>query len=262
MANRTVLDIPLADLESTAIAAVMIAADILTHGFYSAPEIKIKTGKYDLVTPFDPMAEMAIIKRIKEEFPDHAFCGEESGITGDITKQITWVIDPIDGTLNFSRQIPSFATAIGAIYQGVAYLGVCYDPLARELFVARKGHGAYMNGKRLHVSTPSKLEDSGISIGGTVGIEKIHEIGFIRRTGSSVLDLCYVAKGALEGYADKNLNAWDYTAPKLIIEEAGGKVTTAEGKPIIIDLQKKTSLVASNEKLHGNLLQWISTEKK
>lgn len=255
-------NISISKLENTAIAAAMLAGDILIEGFYSNPEIKVKTNKHDVVTPFDTKAETAIIGRIRQDFPEHSFCGEEHGTQGDLTNEIVWVIDPIDGTLNFSRQIPSFATSIACMYKGVTYVAVCYDPLAKELFVAKKGLGAQMNGHTIHVSSISHLDHSGVSLGITVGLENIQQIGFIRRTGSSVLDLCYVAKGALEGYIEFSLHLWDFAAAKLIVEEAGGKVTTSTGEKVIPSFGQTSSIIASNSLTHEALLKWISTVKK
>jgi len=263
MKNDVIINgVSLSQLESTGIAAAMVAADILTDGFYSKPEIKFKTGKYDIVTPFDLKAENAIIKRISEDFPEHSFYGEENGQQGDLENQITWVIDPIDGTLNFARQIPSFSTSIACVYKGITYVAICFDPLAKELFIAKKGFGSYMNGQKLEISPVANLEDSGISLGLTVGLEKIKEIGFIRRTGSSVLDICYVGKGALEGYIEFSLNLWDFAASKLIVEEAGGKVTTINGDMITPSFKTTSSIIASNGLIHKELLQWISMVKQ
>lgn len=255
-------NIPLSELENTAVAAALFAGDILTEGFYSHPEIKVKTQKHDIVTPYDLKAETAIIHRIQQDFSHHSFFGEEHGGQGDLQNEITWVIDPIDGTLNFARQIPSFATSIACMYKGITYLAVCYDPLAKELFIAKKGLGAQMNGKKLQVSPITHLDQSGVSLGITVGLQKINAIGFIRRTGSSVLDLCYVGKGALEGYIEFSLRLWDYAAAKLIVEEAGGNVTTQTGAVITPSFEKPSSVVASNGQIHEALIQWISTAKK
>lgn len=255
-------NIPVSELENTAIAAAMLAGDILIDGYYSNPEIRVKTQKHDIVTPFDIKAETAIIQRILQDFPHHSFYGEEQGQRGELMNEIVWVIDPIDGTLNFARQIPAFATSIACTFKGITYVAVCYDPLAKELFVAKKGQGAEMNGKTIQISSISSLDHSGISIGITVGLDNIEKIGFIRRTGSSVLDLCYVAKGAIEGYIEFSLNLWDYAAAALIVEEAGGKVTTRFGAPIVSQFGHSSSIVASNQHVHEALLQWISTVKK
>ena len=249
-------------LEHVVLAAVNQTADLLRGGFYSELEIKTKSHTHDLVTQFDTQAEDLIISTIKKEYPDHAFVGEESGCVGDTENKITWIIDPIDGTWNFAKQIPSFAISVAACYKGEAYLGVCLDPIANELYIGRRGEGATMNGKKLSVSTTNKLKDAGISLGKAVGVEAIHKIALIRRTGSTVLDLCYVAKGALEGLIDDSLNVWDYAAAALIVQEAGGVVSTFENKPLPYDIKVPSSIVASNNEIHKELVKWISMANK
>lgn len=255
-------DYSLAELESAALSATLIAADILKDGFYSHLKVTQKTNIHDVVTQFDEKAEKAIKHSLLSAFPKHAFVGEETGICGDIQSQITWVVDPIDGTWNFARQIPSFAISIAAVFQGKPYVSICYDPISTEMFIAKRGFGATMNGRKIVVSNTKDMASCGISLGTTVGIDAIHQIALIRRSGSSVLDLCYVAKGALEGFVEWRLNSWDFAAAMLIVEEAGGMITTVEGAPIIIDYKEKSSIVASNTIVHKDLIKWISTAKK
>ncbi len=255
-------DIPISKLESVAISAILRASDIVKEGFYSILSIQEKSGPHDVVTQFDSEAEHAIIETISNTFPDHAFLGEETGTRGVPSESITWIIDPIDGTWNFSRQIPSFGCSLAAMYQGVIYVGVVIDPIANELFVAKKGYGATMNGKKLSISPKCNLADSGVSL----RIEMLKEIpknlGVLRRSGSTVLDMCYVAKGSLEGWMERNINLWDYAAAMLIVQEAGGVVTTLNNEQVPLDSSKKQSLIASNGHIQGELLKWILTEKK
>ncbi len=253
------VNISLGELEHAGLAAAHRAADLLKIGFYSEIDVKIKSHKHDIVTQFDKKSEELIVSVIKDFFPHHGFVGEELGIMGSTTKNIYWIIDPIDGTWNFARQIPSFAISIAACFDGMTHLGICLDPISGELFIARRGGGATMNGKALHVSQTGQLEDAGISFGTSVGVNAIHEIALIRRSGSSVLDLCYVAKGALEGFINHNLHVWDFAAAKLIVEEAGGVVTTFDGKPVSLDTGHRHTLIASNRILHEELIRWIST---
>ncbi len=249
------------ELEHVGLAAANRAGDLLKAGFYSDLDVKIKSHKHDLVTQYDQKSEELIVSVIKDFFPHHAFVGEELGINGSIKQNIYWVIDPIDGTWNFARQIPSFAVSIAACYEDQTLLGICLDPISGELFIGRRGKGATMNGKSLKVSTASQLEDCGISFGMSVGVNAIHEIALIRRSGSSVLDLCYVAKGALEGFINHNQSVWDFAAAKLIVEEAGGVVTTFEGNPVPLDIARTHTIIASNGIIHKELTQWISTAK-
>lgn len=256
--SSTIMNIPLSDLEHAGLAAANRASDLLQAGFYADIDVKTKSGKHDLVTQYDQKSEALITATLKEFFPDHAFVGEEMGIQGDTKNTIYWVIDPIDGTWNFSRQIPSFAISIAACYQNKAYVGICLDPISKELFIAKRGGGATMNGKALKVSATKELEDSGISFGTSVGVHAIHKIALIRRSGSTVLDLCYVAKGALEGFINHNQRAWDYAAAQLIVEESGGLVTTFEGRPLPLTLEAPNTIVASNTIIHEELIKWIS----
>ena len=253
-------DIPLSALESVAVTAILRAADIVKEGFYSSFTIQEKSGPHDVVTQFDKEAEYAIIDTISKTFPSHSFLGEETGIRGILHSQITWVIDPIDGTWNFARQIPSFGCSIAAMYENAIYVGAVIDPIANELFVAKKGHGATMNGKQLSISTRSHLSASGISLRMEMLKSIPSNLGILRRSGSTVLDMCYVAKGSLEGFIDRNINLWDFAASMLIVEEAGGKVTTIDNKPPLLDPTKKQSIIATNGHIHKELLKWISTE--
>ena len=255
-------DIPISSLESVAVSAALRAADIVKEGFYSSLTIQEKSGPHDLVTQFDKAAEDAIIETISKSFPDHAFLGEESGITGVLQKQITWVIDPIDGTWNFSRQIPAFGCSIAAMFENVLYVGAVIDPIASELFVAKKGYGATMNGKKLSISKRSDFLHAGISVHTDFLKNAPSQPGVLRRSGTTVLDMCYVAKGSLEGFIDRNINLWDFAASMLIVQEAGGKVTTLDNKPLSFDPKIKQSLIASNGYLHKEIVQWISMANK
>jgi len=252
----------LAELEHVGLSAALRASDVLRDGFYSELIIEEKSGIHDVVTQFDKKAEEVIVSSIKSHFPHHCFVGEEGGTQGSLESEVVWVIDPIDGTWNFSRQIPAFAISIAALVDKKPYLAICLDPIANELFIGKQGHGASMNGRPLSVSPISTLPSAGISLGGCVGTSNMCHISQIRRTGSAVLDLCYVAKGALDGYIEWSLNLWDFAAAALLVEEAGGVVTTIQGTPIEIDFGKKSSIVASNGKIHKDLLKWISTVEK
>lgn len=255
-------DIPISTLESVAISAILRAADVVKEGFYSSLSISEKSGPHDVVTQFDKEAEKVIIETISKSFPNHSFLGEESGLQGVFNKEITWIIDPIDGTWNFSRQIPSFGCSVAAMFENTIYVGVVIDPIANEIFVAKKSYGATMNGKQLSVSSRANPSISGVSLRVEMLKTIPENVGILRRSGSTVLDMCYVAKGSLEGFVDRHINVWDFAASMLIVQEAGGVVTTIDqGKPIL-DSPKKQTIVASNGHIHKELLKWISQEKK
>ncbi len=171
-------------------------------------------------------------------------------------------MDPIDGTWNFAKQIPSFCTSLSAYHKGEVLLGISFDPIANEFFMAQKGKGAFMNGKKIHVTSTNNLHAAGISVRALVELDHLHQVAMIRRSGSSLLDMCYVAKGSLDGFIEWNLSVWDFAATMLLIEEAGGKITDPLGKRPILEPGKKYTLVASNGHLHEELLGWISTAKK
>lgn len=247
-----------------AIQAALRAGDILRQGYGTKIDITFKPGAYNLVTQFDHAAEKAIIQFIRDKFPDHAFLAEESGASACEEAPVLWVIDPLDGTTNFAHNIPLFAVSIGALVKGVVQVGVIYIPMTNELFVAVRGEGAYMNGIHLQVS---QTKDFTKSVGAT-GFP--HDIGEntsyymdrlvsiaqkcrpIRDLGSAAINLAYLAAGRVDFYWIDSLQPWDVAAGKLLVEEAGGKVTHYNGTPHNLD--HDSSLLASNGSLHSELL--------
>lgn len=196
-------------------------------------------GTIDLVTDADRASEALIASAITTRFPDHRFVGEESTfLSGDVpggTERYSWIVDPLDGTTNYAHRYPHFAVSIGLEYAGEIILGVVYDPMLDELFVAERGKGATLNGNPIHVSTTEKLERSLLGTGFAYEAEERQENariwdGFlylsqgVRRDGSAALNLCYVACGRLDGFWERPLNAWDMAAGSLLVEEAGGVV--------------------------------------
>lgn len=239
-------------------------------------------GKNDLVTEIDLATEKFIIKEIKKLFPDHGILGEEMAFKAKNGIQIKdfdnckyiWIIDPIDGTTNFSHGNPYYAVSIGVFKTKVAqksknfeYLegeliaGVVYAPALKELYYAEKDKGAYLNGKKIHVSKVNKLEkallatDMGHSKKDTnikYIAEMLEKCQGIRRFGAASLDLCAVARGTIDAYWELNLKPWDMAAGILVIAEAGGKVTDISGNTL--DLFGK-QVLTSNKKLHPEILK-------
>ncbi|MBS0584877.1 MAG: inositol monophosphatase [Verrucomicrobia bacterium] len=250
------------ELEKVALEAVFKAGKILKDGFYTEFAITQKSNLQDLVTFFDVKTEQILKEVIRSHFPSHAFWGEEEGIEGDIENEITWIMDPIDGTWNFARQIPSFCIGMAAFYKGDILLGISYDPIANELFIAQKQKGAFMNGRKIKVSSIANLPASGISVRSRKEVAYIHEVAVTRRSGSSILDLSYVAKGSLDGFIEWGLSVWDFAGMTLLIQEAGGIVTDEDGNIPVLQPNKKYTIVATNGLLHDELLKWISTAKK
>ena len=255
MTERYLDSIPLSRLIVVAESAARRAGDLLKEGFYHYKTIRQKSSYHDVVTQFDTASEVLILETIQKEFPSHAFITEESGILGDIDTAITWIIDPIDGTWNFSRQIPSFSISIAVTFQGDVHLGVIYNPLVNEWFIAEKGQGAHMNGTPIAISPVPQLQEAGISASLRLLDRLAPHCGVLRRCGSAALDTCYVAKGGIEALVEHSLSPWDIAAGKLIVEEAGGIVTTLDNKPL--SLTKPQSILVATPRIHPQILELL-----
>lgn len=213
------------------------------------------------VTDADKKVEKFIISSIKKKFPDHHILAEESGENGKHS-EYTWIIDPIDGTNNFMSGIPDFGIEIALAKNNEVLLGVIYLPMYDELYVAEKGKGAFMNGKRIHVSGKKEEDETMLLYSCTFRQNLGWHIGHLdslmrvfkrpRLLGSASIELAYVAIGRAESYVAWHDEPWDYAAGNLIVEEAGGKVTTLDGKPWFLGMG---GLVASNRRFHDRILQ-------
>jgi len=248
-----------------AIEAAKLAGEIQRDYFSKGVEVKIKGGEHhNRVTIADLESEKAIVSLIKKHYPEHNILAEE-GKYKTTDSEYKWVIDPLDGTNNFSRGISIFCVSIALAKNDEVILGVIYDVLKDELFTAEKGKGAFLNGKKITVSHNNKWSDCLLVTGFYYDrgqammknldiIRKFFLAGVlgIRRFGSAALDLCYVACGRLDGYWEFELNPWDFSAGKCILEEAGGKITDENGENLPIGL---SYIVASNEKIHHNMLK-------
>ncbi|MBS0620459.1 MAG: inositol monophosphatase [Verrucomicrobia bacterium] len=254
-------------LTFVATQAALKAGELLSRGFGTNFTIASKPGAHNLVTEYDMQAERSIIASIQEHFPDHAILAEESGKNRS-EHPVTWIIDPLDGTVNFAHGVPTFSVSIAAAIKQEIVSGVIYQPMTKELFVAQKGKGAYLNGSRLAVSEHKTLKEALLATGFPYNVEKnpYHCIEAftemqakgvpIRRLGSAAIDLAYVAAGKYDAYWEVSLHPWDVAAGILLIQEAGGQVTHFDGKPHAI-FQADT-LVASNGHLHKELLTHLS----
>lgn len=224
-------------------------------------------GKNDIVTKIDTECEDLIISKLRERFPRHSILAEEGGNHNNSDSQYKWIVDPLDGTMNYSNDYPFFCISIALEYKDEVVLGIIYDPVRDEMFSAEKGKGAKLNDKRVFVSKTDKIEASFV-VCGTFYYhnEKLKEKHFsilkrinekvrgIRRDGSAALDLCYVACGRYDAFWECGLKAWDVAAGSLIVEEAGGKITKYSGSEFSIYEQE---LLASNSLVHNNLIELI-----
>ena len=240
-----------------AVEAAHEAGRILKERADSIGKIQYK-GEIDPVTEVDLLCEQAVIGRIRKSFPSHAFLAEESGdIQGDADH--LWIIDPLDGTVNYSHGYPAYCVSIGYQCRGEVVVGAVYNPCLDELFIAEKGQGATLNGKSIAVSTITDLRQSLLATGFPYDISESSENNLnhfrdfitscqaIRRPGSAALDLCYTAMGRFEGFWEMKLHPWDYAAGWLMIEEAGGRITRFDGS----QFQMGDRLVlASNGHIH------------
>lgn len=238
------------------------ASHILLKYYEDLPSVESKGSKNDLVTIADKQAEQAIKGVLLDTFPDHTMLGEE-GATPDPDKEFCWVVDPLDGTVNYVHGIPFFAVSI-ALQRGDEFItGVVCNPIIGEWFTAEKGGGAFLNGQPITVSDETDLSQAMCATGFPYRLNEqeidprplfarfLGETRAIRRLGSAALDLCYVAMGRFGGYWEATLSPWDLAAGTLIVEEAGGKVTDLLGGPLDLEVCR---ILATNGKLHEPML--------
>ena len=249
-------------LTLSAIEAALQAGELLRQGFGTHFTISSKEGRHNLVTEYDFRAEKMIIDFLKKSTPQAHFLAEESGDSGK-TSELIWIIDPLDGTVNFAHELPCFSVSIAARKKGETICGVVYQPITHELFIAEKNQGAYLNGKRLSVSKTKNLEQSFLATGFPYNLADnpldcighftdILRLGVpVRRLGSAAIDLAYTAAGRFDGFFEVSLQPWDCAAGLLLIEEAGGKTTQWDERPF--DLFGKGPILASNGLIHEAL---------
>ena len=223
-------------------------------------------GKANLVTQVDLAVQKAVLSHIRKNFPDHDYLAEEDGLK-NTRSPYTWVLDPIDGTTNFAHTFPQCSTSLALFYKNEPVLGGVINPITHEIFLAQKGKGATLNGKKIHVSKTTSVGDSLLITGFPYNrFHRMEELlnrfalfmnasHDIRRLGSAALDLCWLAAGRADGYWEDNLNPWDVSAGVLILQEAGGKVTDYSGKKFRKIKDYGSTLLASNGKIHKSMLE-------
>ena len=247
--------------KEVAVAAVGLAERVIVSGYSKVQRFKYK-GRRDVVTDTDVASENAILNLIRAEFPDHGILAEESG-TSEEQADFQWVIDPLDGTFNYSQAIPVFCTSIALAYRGEVILGVIKDPLRRELYLAVKGQGATLNGRPMRVSTKTDISNAaiGFDLGYNEALRKkaleqaailLPMAGTLRLFGSAALSLALTAAGKYDVFYHHWLFPWDLAAGVLLVTEAGGCITDWEGNPVTLGTR---DVLASNHVLHDKILE-------
>jgi myo-inositol-1(or 4)-monophosphatase len=243
--------------------AVDESAEILKRSFNTQFKIGRKKDYSDLVTEIDKKSEARIIEIIHKHYPDHNVLSEECG---DLNKEsdYVWIADPIDGTVNYAHSVPIFCVSLALEIKGEVRLGMVYNPVSGERFYAEKGKGAYLQDRKVKVSEIKELKDSLLVTGFPYGARdnRDHCIDHfnnfiraglpIRRLGSAALDMCYIACGRFDGFWEVSLNPWDVAAGYLMVNEAGGKVSSFKGEKYSI---YNKQLLATNGRIHDEMIE-------
>ncbi len=259
------------ELTQAAFYTAKKAGDFLKKGYSSDFQISPKAMKNDVVTDCDYAAEKLIVDMLSKQFPTHSFLCEEGGQSPHTEGSIRWIIDPLDGTVNFAHGIPLFCVSIAACLGEEILAGAIYAPMTEEMFFAEVNGGAYLNGQRLKVSSQESLFSAYVGTSLSFNLHKdptqsialfsrLAHFGFpIRALGSTALNLGYIAAGKLDAYWSQSgsVNSWDAAAGKLLVEEAGGKVSQCNGS--IYSLEQESTILASNGKLHDELIQYLTS---
>ncbi len=240
------------------------AGQVLLRHWHRHPPAVTARSSYDITTEADLEAERVIVECIRRAFPEHAILSEETQRTFSLGNDL-WVIDPLDGTNNFVHGLPQFSVSLAYYSHRQPTLGIVYQPATGDWFVARHGQGAWHNGWPMRVTAHTQLQQVLVGVGfyydrGTImratlaAIADLFDrhIQGIRRFGSAALDLCMVGNGNLGAFFELDLSPWDYAAGKLIVEEAGGLVTTCRGEPLGLE---RTSVLAASCALHREVLE-------
>ncbi|MBI5935075.1 MAG: inositol monophosphatase [Chloroflexi bacterium] len=256
------MNIPsLSDIQSLARAA----GKILHDGYETDHDVQLK-GVIDLVTEIDHKSENFLLEEIRRQWPSSRFVAEESGESG--SGDLTWYIDPLDGTVNYAHGVPIFCVSIACAWDGQTRLAAVYDPMRDEMFSAERGRGAHLNTRPLHVTRVAELRQALMVTGfpyntWTAKVNNLEYFGRfarqtqgVRRLGSAALDLCYVAAGRFDGYWELSLQPWDVAAAGLVAEEAGACVTNLQGRDDY--LSSAPSVLAAGKELHAKMLEVLS----
>ena len=228
-------------------------------------------GVRNLVTNVDRASEALIVRTLLRHFPAHRILAEEGTDAGASPRsRYRWLIDPLDGTTNYTHRFPFYCVSIALEIDDVVQLGVVYDPIRRECFSAEADAGAQLNGRTIAVSSTARLKNSLLVTGFSADIQTNPDNNFdhftrlslaaqaVRRTGSAALDLCYVAAGRSDGFWEMNLHPWDTAAGRLIVTEAGGRVSRFSGRPHTLDAP---DIVATNGQIHPEMVRAFAARK-
>ncbi|MFQ6109152.1 MAG: inositol monophosphatase family protein [Candidatus Aminicenantales bacterium] len=238
------------------------AGGVLKANIDKPSEVSFK-GVVDLVTDLDTQAQRIIFEHLSSRFPDHDFLGEE-GLCRRKGGDLRWIIDPLDGTTNYAHSFPVFCVSLALESKGEIVLGVVYDPMRKELFSAVKGKGAFLDGKKIRVSSVDELDKSLVATGFPYDLREssvnnidhfnnfLLRVQAIRRCGSAALDLCYVACGRFDGFWELKLHPWDVAAGALIVQEAGGCVSGFQNQMFSIF---GTEILATNGQIHQQMVE-------
>jgi myo-inositol-1(or 4)-monophosphatase len=245
-----------------AVDAARAAGQLLHREHPRTRQVSYKGTVTNLVTEMDGRAETLVVDALLKQFPHDGILGEEGGARAGRSGR-RWIIDPLDGTTNYAHGLQIYSVGIGLERDGVVALGVVYDPSRDELFVAERGGGAWLNDARLAVSSTADLDRSLLATGSPYDIRTNPDNNLkeyatfavraraVRRLGSALLDLAYVAAGRLDGFWELTLGPWDVAAASVLLEEAGGRITDLRGGPVDID---RPRVVASNGLIHDPML--------
>ena len=245
----------------------MKASRSLIRDFGELENLQVSSkGPGDFVSSADKRTEKTIIEELQKAHPEYGIITEETGIINKSNIKNRWIIDPIDGTMNFLNGIPQFAISIAYEENNEIICGVIFNPITNEMFCAEKGNGAYLNNSRIRVSNKKKLKDALLVTGGPKGASKIknkiyseyinvsNNVSSVRKFGSAALDMAYVACGRFDGYWQRELNYWDIAAGIVILKEAGGFIDFFEEDT---KLPLKKNILASNSNIHDELKELI-----
>ena len=226
------------------------ASKVIIRDFGELENLQVsKKGPKDFVTKTDKRVEKILIEELSKTKKNYSFITEETGKILNKNRDVFWVIDPIDGTINFLHGIPHFAISLALQIENEIKSGIIYDPIKNEIFYAEKDNGSYINNNRIRVSNKSNLEEC-LFASNSDGLKSIYPKLNLRNTGCAALDLAYVGCGRLDGYFHNKINLWDVAAGKIIIEEAGGKVNNISRFNI-----NKIDIRAGNPNIYDKMLK-------